>query len=548
MADTQSAPEAFSQQTIDGIAVPKGIILPPPEVRSIVEKTAGYVARNSRAFEARIREKEKTNAKFSFINEDDPYFLYYSWRVHELETGGPSLDGTNSTHDTTNGPKAVNGENKGQINNGSGGSEAGFAKPPPLEFSYKLPPISAQDLDIIKLTALYVARNGSLFLHALSRAESKNFQYDFLKHTHSLYPLFNQLVEQYKKVINPQPILLDRIKQGQSTDYTYSIVNRARLRAEWAVHEAAETEKAAKAAETERQAYAAIDWHDFVVVETIKFTEADERANLPPPLSKAQLEYASLEQKRMSSLRLEEAPPDFDEQETREAVDRSLEEQQRKTRLQTSHPDSLPKIPQGPESSVASIPQKPSDNTQPQQNNPLPPGMKIRMPGTSRRNKMGAAGGAGTEGPGSYGGINEPMVESPLTGERIPQSQLEEHMRITLLDPKWKEQKTIADARRSTTNLSTSEVAANIKRLASHLHNDNETDNVDGYNGGKHGRDDTDGPPRKKQAAEVQWDGYSGTKHQAMRQAAAQTSAQSIQEAKRREMERLNRIGPKPKN
>lgn len=84
-----------------------------------------------------------------------------------------------------------------------------------------------------------------------------------------------------QKVINPQPILLDRIKQGQSTDYTYSIVNRARLRAEWAVHEAAETEKAAKAAETERQAYAAIDWHDFVVVETIKFTEADERANLP---------------------------------------------------------------------------------------------------------------------------------------------------------------------------------------------------------------------------------------------------------------------------
>ncbi len=35
----------------------------------------------------------------------------------------------------------------------------------------------------------------------------------------------------------------------------------------------------------------------------------------------------------------------------------------------------------------------------------------------------------------------EEMVVSPLTGELIAASKLDEHIRITLLDPKWKEQK-----------------------------------------------------------------------------------------------------------
>ena len=33
------------------------------------------------------------------------------------------------------------------------------------------------------------------------------------------------------------------------------------------------------------------------------------------------------------------------------------------------------------------------------------------------------------------------MVVSPLTGELIPASKIDEHMRISLLDPKWQEQK-----------------------------------------------------------------------------------------------------------
>lgn len=38
---------------------------------------------------------------------------------------------------------------------------------------------------------------------------------------------------------------------------------------------------------------------------------------------------------------------------------------------------------------------------------------------------------------------------------------------VELLDPRWKEQRQKAESRQSTTNLSTSDVAANLKRLAS---------------------------------------------------------------------------------
>lgn len=49
-------------------------------------------------------------------------------------------------------------------------------------------------------------------------------------------------------------------------------------------------------------AYASIDWHDFVVVETVEFTAEDEKMNLPPPMSLSELENMSLAQRRMASL------------------------------------------------------------------------------------------------------------------------------------------------------------------------------------------------------------------------------------------------------
>ncbi len=54
----------------------------------IIEKAAGFVAKNGREFEEKILENERNNPKFSFMNSIDPYHLYYRKRLEELIEGG----------------------------------------------------------------------------------------------------------------------------------------------------------------------------------------------------------------------------------------------------------------------------------------------------------------------------------------------------------------------------------------------------------------------------------------------------------------------------
>jgi splicing factor 3A subunit 1 len=55
----------------------------------------------------------------------------------------------------------------------------------------------------------------------------------------------------------------------------------------------------------------------------------------------------------------------------------------------------------------------------------------------------------------------------PNCHQAIPNSEMENHLRIEMLDPQWREQSRIAQQRSQTTNLSTLDVANNLKRLAS---------------------------------------------------------------------------------
>ena len=75
-------------------------------------------------------------------------------------------------------------------------------KDPPTEYEFAADPpsISSFDLEVVKLTAQCVAKNGRDFLAELMDKESKNFQFDFLKPAHSLFDYFTKLVEQYYKV------------------------------------------------------------------------------------------------------------------------------------------------------------------------------------------------------------------------------------------------------------------------------------------------------------------------------------------------------------
>ena len=90
--------------------------------------------------------------------------------------------------------------------------------PPEFEFIADPPSISAFDLDVVKLTAQFVARNGRQFLTNLMNREQRNFQFDFLRPQHSLFQYFTKLLEQYTKVLIPPKDLMKKLTIESESD------------------------------------------------------------------------------------------------------------------------------------------------------------------------------------------------------------------------------------------------------------------------------------------------------------------------------------------
>ena len=67
-----------------------GVIRPPPDIRAIVDKTALFVARNGKQFEARIQASaEGQSQKFAFMRPNDPYNAYYEFKIREVRSRRP---------------------------------------------------------------------------------------------------------------------------------------------------------------------------------------------------------------------------------------------------------------------------------------------------------------------------------------------------------------------------------------------------------------------------------------------------------------------------
>ncbi|KAI4165157.1 MAG: hypothetical protein LQ342_001025 [Letrouitia transgressa] len=448
----------------DAIKPPSGVVLPPKDIRAIVEKTAGYVARNGAAFEDRIREKEKHNPKFSFLSGNDAYNPFYAWRLNEVKEGRGTAVSAGRAGEAV---APVEPE-----------KPKGPAAPPDFHFSARMPNINAQDLEVVRLTALFVAKNGRSFMTTLSQKETRNYQFDFLRPQHSLYQFFSRLVDQYTILLQSasadgEKAQENRMRQLENNvNDRFNILAHAKQRAEWVKYQEIQKQKKEEEVEKEKLEYAQIDWHDFVIVETVLFDETDEQVDLPPPPSLNDLQSASLEQKGAMSLqshdkRIEEAMPTDEDHEL-------FYNQQ-----QTAQPN--------PASFATPLPQS---NEIPQNLNSdsAPPAALFQEDENDRaiaeraeaRERVQAAQAAAKGGAGQPIRIrndyvpraqarrqNNAMALCPNCNQRIPYNELDQHMRIELLDPRWKEQRMKSDLRQSTTNLSTSDVAANLKRLAS---------------------------------------------------------------------------------
>lgn len=115
---------------------------------------------------------------------------------------------------------------------------------------------------------MFVACNGRNFLLQLMGRESHNPQFDFMKPQHPNFLYFTSLIEQYTKVIIPTKTIVDDLQK--TTDYD-TIVKSVKYRVAWEKQQNAVKDREQMAVEEELKAYNAVDWHDFVVVQTIDF-------------------------------------------------------------------------------------------------------------------------------------------------------------------------------------------------------------------------------------------------------------------------------------
>jgi len=414
---------------LDTIKPPPGVIIPPPgEIREVIEKTAGFVVRGGTGIEERLREHHSTNPKFSFVmSKSDAYNAYYEWRKEEYRAGRITSVAANRVGETPTAP--VKEEPKGP------------EKPPDFQFSARMPRMNQKDLEIVRLTALFVARNGRQFMTSLAQREAGNPQFQFLIPNHTFHNFFQHLIDQYTLLLKEGGASGEGTKAQaarmaelqKNVDDKYHVLARAKQRAEYAKWQEAEKAKREAEEEMQKEEHARIDWNDFVIVETITFTDADDAANLPPPTTLNDIQYASLEERNRVSvnanLRIEEAFP-FDD---------------------TSYNAYPPQEPQN-------LPVHPAQAPQPQYNTPTPPprppiaqdeeeNARIREREESRlrmqQAQAEAKGGvapmkikenyvprAAAKAANKY---NMHMSVCPNCKQQIPTNELSEHMRSTLI-------------------------------------------------------------------------------------------------------------------
>lgn len=96
-----------SSTPVASLRFSSGLILPPPDIKGsgcsisseftnsyffcvgVIDRTALFVARsaNPPLFEERVREGQRTDPKFSFLNPADPYHAYYRHRMEKVARG-----------------------------------------------------------------------------------------------------------------------------------------------------------------------------------------------------------------------------------------------------------------------------------------------------------------------------------------------------------------------------------------------------------------------------------------------------------------------------
>jgi splicing factor 3A subunit 1 len=201
---------------------------------------------------------------------------------------------------------------------------------------------------------------------------------------HFLFSYFTSLVDAYSKCLAPQEELKQRLLK--ESDDRLRTLTRIQQYASF-VRERDRTAHSKRTKEdAERTAMMTIDWHDFVCVETIGF---DDEESLPKP------QDLVAEQKKKPA-----APKDGD-------GERGADEEEAAEAEPEPEPEPVAR--------------------------PAPAVIPDRLVRRDYTPQVGLKSSS------------QNLALDPLTGQQIRLDEMEEHMRISLLDPKWKEQKVRPD-------------------------------------------------------------------------------------------------------
>jgi hypothetical protein len=302
---------------------------PPEDLTTIIEKTANFVARLGVEFEKRIYANEKNNPKFSFLRPTDTFYPFYQKRIQDfrIELGPeaapapiPTSVSEAQAQEDQEAISAAPQDYKQTIQESAKHGPTTLAQrilavqrslrgkgadaPPPELFKLDLPDnITALDLDIIRLTAQFVAKNGHQFQSGLMNREQRNPQFDFLKQNHDFHSFFLGLVESYTRVILPPRNIVEKLK----ADYTnkQALLDRIITRHEWEKQQEKIKKAVEEQANQDQIANAMIDWHDFVIVETIDFEEEAPPVRVPEAVPAPD---AEIEMETEMEMEVEQAP------------------------------------------------------------------------------------------------------------------------------------------------------------------------------------------------------------------------------------------------
>ncbi|KAJ1613597.1 Pre-mRNA splicing factor SF3a [Cryptosporidium canis] len=394
-----------------------GLIYPPLELRTTIDKTASFVAKNGEEFESRIL-SESGSAKFTFLNKDNPFHLYYKKRIEDfkngvsIDDGGPTIP--RAILDMNNRKEKQEVAKKEVLMLTSFGGNFGFMggaaiepeEPRKDQYTVSQPVISTKDELVIKVTAMYLARNGQSFLSELTAREANNPQFDFLKPGHALFGYFADLVEAYSLCLIPNKDYLREMKK--ETDDLQLIFRRCYRNSLW---KKKEFETVNTLLELENGDNMDMEWVAINIVETVDFGDLD--TDLPEPIDFSKL----------SKVVLEASLDTLNECDRRDLLD---ENEHTQIRALVVEKDLVT------EREVSETPNNIEDSEITEQEFKNIKIIKdyVRVP-----KKRGYTTKADEQ------SRKEKMYRCPVTGQLVPVNEISNHMRILLLDPKWKQQK-----------------------------------------------------------------------------------------------------------